>query len=79
MVDFVFPLGPRHASSQREGHLVSDTAFVGWFVFLFKPYSPKVISAAGGIMEFISEKLLKHLGTELKSERQCLREMSLCL
>lgn len=79
VVDFVFFLGPGHVGSQQEGHLISDTAFVGWLVFLFKPYSPTVISAAGGTMEFISEKLLKHLWTELKSKRQCLREMSLCL
>lgn len=56
--------------------------FGGWLGFFLNPiimYNPKVICAAGSISEFISEKLLKHLGTELKSKRQFWREMSLCV
>ena len=53
--------------------------FVGRFVFLLKPDDPKGTATAGGIREFISKKLLKHLGTESKRKRQGLKEMSLCV
>ena len=78
---YLFPLNSIAGASDvlsKADTLFLTQSFVGWCFFLFKVCNPQYVSATG-TTEFISEKLLKHSGTELKRKRAIvLREGFVC-